>query len=197
MPASKPAPPQIDLAQDWLEYSAQNHGQRLEILRFSFASSVAVLAVDRQFPGGDRSPPTTRSPEAGHRLDWHCFGSNSHPVTTGLNNYSVVGTKAGCREGSNELVLSISDPGVIANVERALVLIWPRSRSSSGKRYRPAIDQKPFRRPQPCLNFTDRLSRFDSCGACDSTNDAILQMLPACPSTDVHRLSITAAWLRR
>ena len=114
---------------------------------------------------------------------------------TGLNNYSVVGTKAGCREGSNGLVLSkllsISDPGVIANVERALVLIWHRSRSSSGKRYLPAIDHEPFRRPQPCLNFTDRLSRFDSCGVCDSTNDALLQWLPACPSTDVHKLSIS------
>lgn len=45
MPASKPAPPQIDLTQDWPEYSAQNHGQRLEILRFSFAASVAVLVL--------------------------------------------------------------------------------------------------------------------------------------------------------
>lgn len=45
MSASKPGPPQIDLAQDWLEYSAQNHGQRLEILRFSFAASVAVLVL--------------------------------------------------------------------------------------------------------------------------------------------------------
>ena len=49
MPASKPAPPQIDLAQDWLEYSAQNHGQRLEVLRFSFAASVAVLVLIGSF----------------------------------------------------------------------------------------------------------------------------------------------------
>jgi hypothetical protein len=71
-------------------------------------------------------------------------------------------------------LLSISDPGVIANVEHVLVLIWPRSRSSSGKRYRPAIDHEPFRRPQPCLDFTDRLTGFDGRGACDSTNDALL-----------------------
>jgi hypothetical protein len=38
MPASRPNPAQIDLAQDWLEYSAQNHGQRLELLRFSLAA---------------------------------------------------------------------------------------------------------------------------------------------------------------
>jgi glucose uptake protein GlcU len=49
MPASKPTPPQIDLAQDWLEYSAQNHGQRLEVLRFSFAASVAVLVLIGSF----------------------------------------------------------------------------------------------------------------------------------------------------
>jgi alpha/beta superfamily hydrolase len=48
MPTSKPTPPQIDLAEDWLEYSAQNHGQRLEILRFSFAASVAVLVLRRE-----------------------------------------------------------------------------------------------------------------------------------------------------
>ena len=49
MPASKPAPPQIDLAQDWLEYSAQSHGQRLEILRFSFAAAIAVLVLIGSF----------------------------------------------------------------------------------------------------------------------------------------------------
>ena len=49
MPGSKPGPPQIDLAQDWLEYSAQNHGQCLEILRFSFAASVAVLVLMGSF----------------------------------------------------------------------------------------------------------------------------------------------------
>ena len=49
MPASKPAPPQIDLAQDWLEYSAENPGQRLEILRFSSAASVAVLVLIGSF----------------------------------------------------------------------------------------------------------------------------------------------------
>ena len=43
----------------------------------------------------------------------------------------------------------------------------------------------------PGLKFTDRLSRFASRGACDSTNDAHLQWLPACPSTDVHKLSIS------
>jgi len=30
----KPTPPQIVLAEDWLEYSAQNHNQRLELFRF-------------------------------------------------------------------------------------------------------------------------------------------------------------------
>ena len=86
-------------------------------------------------------------------------------------------------------MLSISDPGVIANVDRALVLIWPRSRSSSGKRYLPAIDHEPFRRPQPCLNFTDRLSCFDSRGVCDSTNDALLQWLPVLAEEQGHLLS--------
>lgn len=28
MPTPKPNPPQIDLAEDWLEYAAQSHGQR-------------------------------------------------------------------------------------------------------------------------------------------------------------------------
>jgi hypothetical protein len=45
MPATRPNPPQIDLAQDWLEYSAQNHGQRLELLRFSLAALVTVLVL--------------------------------------------------------------------------------------------------------------------------------------------------------
>jgi len=49
MPASKPGPPQIDLAQDWLEYSAQNHGQSLEVLCFSFAAFVAVLVLIGSF----------------------------------------------------------------------------------------------------------------------------------------------------
>ncbi len=45
MPASRPNPPQIDLAQDWLEYSAQNHGERLELLRFSLAALVTLLVL--------------------------------------------------------------------------------------------------------------------------------------------------------
>ncbi len=45
MPAARPNPPQIDLAQDWLEYSAQNHGQRLELMRFSLAALVTVLVL--------------------------------------------------------------------------------------------------------------------------------------------------------
>jgi glucose uptake protein GlcU len=49
MPTPKPNPPQIDLAEDWLDYSAQSHGQRLEILRFSFAASVAVLVLVGSF----------------------------------------------------------------------------------------------------------------------------------------------------
>ena len=44
MACPKPAPPQIDLAQDWLEW-AQNHGQRLELLRFSLAGLIAVLVL--------------------------------------------------------------------------------------------------------------------------------------------------------
>jgi len=45
MALPKPAPPQIDLAQDWLEYSAQSHGQRLELLRFSLAGLIAELVL--------------------------------------------------------------------------------------------------------------------------------------------------------
>jgi hypothetical protein len=45
MPAPSPNPPQIDLAQDWLEYMAQNHGQRLELLRFSLAALITLLVL--------------------------------------------------------------------------------------------------------------------------------------------------------
>jgi hypothetical protein len=45
MTANRPNPPQIDLGQDWLEYSAQNHGQRVDLLRFSLAVLVAVLVL--------------------------------------------------------------------------------------------------------------------------------------------------------
>ena len=45
MPASRPNPPQIDLAKDWLEYAAQNHGQHLEMLRFWLAALVTVFVL--------------------------------------------------------------------------------------------------------------------------------------------------------
>jgi hypothetical protein len=45
MPASRPNPPQIDLAKDWLEYAAQNHGQLLEMLRFWLAALVTMLVL--------------------------------------------------------------------------------------------------------------------------------------------------------
>ena len=45
MPASRPNPPQIDLAQDWLKYAAQNYDQRLEMSRFWLAALVTVLAL--------------------------------------------------------------------------------------------------------------------------------------------------------
>jgi len=45
MALPKPTPPQIDLAQDWLEYSAQSHGKRLELLGFSLAGLISVLVL--------------------------------------------------------------------------------------------------------------------------------------------------------